>query len=84
MRNTLNQKLQKKAFIYLFILKYNILGVEPQLSIHPLEEATASQETHLSSGIQAMKLHQAAESEGYETMTPDSSDVVSEVKQILY
>ena len=64
-------------------LKYNVSGVEAQLRIHPPEDAALYQETQLSLRVKEMKLHPKTLSEGYETMTPDSSDIVSEVKQIL-
>ena len=75
-RHILHHKHQHRASI-------PFLGVEPQLGIQPPEKATLYQETQLLSRVREMKLHPKTFSEGYETMTPDNSDIVSEVKQIL-
>ena len=54
------------------------LGVEAQLSINTSGDTT---ETKLPSRLRETKLRHTAQSEGYETMTQYSSDIVSEVKQ---
>ena len=67
----------------LISLDCTILGVETQLGIHPPDDTTLCPETQLSFRIRPMKLGDTEQSEGYETMTPDSSDILSEVKLIL-
>ena len=58
------------------------LGVEALLKIHPPEDATHLSETELLPRLRGMKLRHTAQSEGYETMTQDSSDIVSEVNNL--
>ena len=58
----------------------SLLGFQPYLRIHPPEDVTLPPETDLLSRLREMKLRHTAQSEGYDTMTQYSSDIVSEVK----
>ena len=58
-------------------------GIECRLRIHSPEDAALIAETNLLPRLREMKLRHTAQSEGYETMTQGSSDIVSEVKHIL-
>ena len=57
----------------------HILGVEPQLRIHSPEDPTEQLPE-----LGEKKLRRTVKSEGYETISHHSSEIVSEVKQILY
>ena len=59
-------------------------GIECRLKIHHPQDDTLLMETKLSSRLREMKLRHTARSEGYETMTEHSSDIVSEVKYFLF
>ena len=56
-----------------------VVGVQSQLRIPILEDISILQEPKLLSRLREMKLHNTTHSEGYETMTQHSSDIVSEV-----
>ena len=56
------------------------LGVESRLKIRPPEDVTLLPKTELLPRLRGMKLHHTAQSEGYDTMTLDNSDIVSEVR----
>ena len=55
------------------------LGFQSYLRIDPAEDVALLSETNPLSRLREMKLRHTAQSEGYETMTQDSSDIVSEV-----
>ena len=63
---------------------YCFLGAEAQLRIATFDDATLPTETGLLSRLPEMTLRHTAQSEGYETMTQHSSDMVSEVTRSLY
>ena len=63
---------------------YCFLDVEAQLRIATFDDVTLPAETDLLSRLREMKLRHFAQSEGYETMTQYSSDIVSEVARSLY
>ena len=63
---------------------YCFFGVEAQLRIAALDDVTLPAETDLLPRLREMKLRHFAQSEGYETMTQYSSDIVSEVTRSLY
>ena len=59
-------------------------GFQSQLIIHLPEDVTFLSETHLLPRLREMKLRHTAQSEGHETMTQGSSDIVSQVKKRIF
>ena len=57
----------------------HILGIEPQLRINPPVGVA-----NLLSRMQETKLCRTTKSEGYDTISRHSSEIVSEVKHFLY
>ena len=60
------------------------LGFQSCLRIDPPKDVTLPPERDLLPRLREMRLRHTAQSEGYETMTQYSSDIVSEVKHTYF